>query len=672
MKNASAVSPQLQQFLAPQTPTNASAPRSAFEAHGIWAYGVVLMRNLRFAAKAALICLMFVIPLAYVTFEYYVTKKAVIDTSSQELMGIDYIQEIFPVLDLAHQYRRDAAAAANGKTPATFDEVKSKIRAAQARLADVESRFGATLGTTKAYADVQNAFNTAVNASPADLFKAHEAHFNALLALMSLVTDNSTLSLDPDLDSYYVMDAALFRMPDIIESTGKLRGTGMAVMRSGAATAAQQQQLGEAIVIAEFQFRNMREGLAKAIAGNPDVAKAVNAQQTLDDTAAIFELARKSVIGGQDYTPENQARYLAAANKASESQNALASRLLLELEALIAKRVSGLKWDLYKAAAVGTLSTALAAYFFIGFFLVTSGGLKLVSRHLIEMSEGDLRRPPSEPLGSDEPAALINDLRVTYAALHGLIRKVRHGARALHGASEEITAASMDLSTRTEASAASLEEQASAMEQIGATVRNTAERANTAATFASDNAHVAEAGGKVFAEMVTTMHDIHASSSRIGDIIGVIDGIAFQTNILALNAAVEAARAGETGRGFAVVASEVRNLARRSAEAAREIKSLISASVEKVEGGTRVVQQAGVSMQTVVDNARKINDSLSEIADSAREQASGVEEIGRAIQEMDRNTQQNAALVEQTSAAAGALSQQADMLQDEIANFRVT
>ncbi|OYU43220.1 MAG: hypothetical protein CFE44_19600 [Burkholderiales bacterium PBB4] len=287
------------------------------------------------------------------------------------------------------------------------------------------------------------------------------------------------------------------------------------------------------------------------------------------------------------------------------------------------------------------------------------------------MAEGDLRTPPLMPLGTDEPAKVILDLRVAYDSLHMLIRKVRHSARALHSAAAEISAASLDLGGRTEAAAASLEEQASAMEEIGSTVATTAERANMAATFAVDNSQVAERGGAVFQEVVSTMRNIHTSSTKINDIIGVIDGIAFQTNILALNAAVEAARAGEAGRGFAVVASEVRTLAQRSASAAREIKGLISASVEQVEGGTRVVEAAGQTMGEVVVNARQINQFLGEIAAACKEQALGVGEVALSIQDLDKNTQQNSALVEETNAAAGALTAQADELQAEIANFRV-
>jgi methyl-accepting chemotaxis protein len=216
-----------------------------------------------------------------------------------------------------------------------------------------------------------------------------------------------------------------------------------------------------------------------------------------------------------------------------------------------------------------------------------------------------------------------------------------------------------------------LEEQASAMEEIGSTVAHTAGTAQEAAEFSVRNARVADQAGDTIQQVVSTMQRIHASSAKIGDIIGVIDSIAFQTNILALNAAVEAARAGEQGRGFAVVASEVRNLAQRSAGAAKEIKELISASVEQINDGTRVVQSAGDVMAEVVASARQINTLLSEIATASKEQAAGVEQVGQAIQELDRNTQQNAALVEETSAAAAALKAQAELLQKEIANFRV-
>ena len=328
---------------------------------------------------------------------------------------------------------------------------------------------------------------------------------------------------------------------------------------------------------------------------------------------------------------------------------------------------------LNRPQALNALSLALvvSVYFFVGFYRANKGGLDLISLHLNELAAGDLRHRPADPLGRDEPGQLIGEMQKLYTSLHELIRKVRHGARELHTASHEIAMASMDLSSRTEASAAALEQQSAAMEQIGSTVQATATHTTEAAHFAQENEHVAERSGAVIAEVVHTMQGIHASSAKINDIIGVIDGIAFQTNILALNAAVEAARAGEQGRGFAVVAGEVRNLAQRSAQAAKEIKDLISASVEQIDQGTRIVQGAGDTMQSVVNNARQINTYLSEIATSAKEQATGVRQVSESIQDLDRNTQQNAAVVEQTTSAAAALKQHAEVLQAEIANFQV-
>jgi len=667
---ANQMSPELQKFL---TAPESALDTTAYYRNPIWAPGARLMCNLQFASKALLICLMFLVPLAWVSWAFYSTQSDSIAFSEKELLGLQYTREVLPVIVLAQNLRRDATAAAvAGTPPPTMAEVRSKLQAAQAKLAEVHKRLGTELDASKPYAAVQAAFAEAEKTTGLDgVFKAHTTHVESLVALLQDVTDNSNLTLDPDIDSFYLMDATLLRIPDILDESGKLRGLGRAVMKAGEATPAQQRLLSDAIPVAEFQLHHMNESLAKAFAYNASLSKKVDSKQTMDDTAAFFALARSAVVNGKDYAPETQAKYLEMANKAVDAQFALSQRLLTELDGVIGERVKTMRFKMLVSTVVLIVGLLLAAYFFFSFYLVSGGGLALISRHLGEVAEGDLRHVPNQPLGTDEPAKVLLDLRVAYDALYMLIRKVRHSARALHAASGEISAASIELSARTEAAAANLEEQASAMEEIGSTVGATADRAQMATAFATDNAHVAEKGGRVFDEVVLTMREIHTSSSKINDIIGVIDGIAFQTNILALNAAVEAARAGESGRGFAVVASEVRSLAGRSADAAREIKSLIAASVAKVEAGTRVVEEAGATMKEVVTNASQINQFLSEISVACREQATGVEEVGRAIQELDKGTQQNSALVEETASAAAALTSQADILQDEIANFRV-
>ena len=668
MNTVAKISPQLQQFLAAPA-SNASAPPVAY---GIWSLGVRIMGRMQFVAKALTICFMFVLPLAWLAWTYYSANQTNIAFSAKERLGVEYNRQIFPVINLAQQLRRDATAVAAGGSPATLAEVKTQLQAAQGKLADVEKKLGAELNSAKAYAAVQKAFADTSSATGVDgVFKAHSDHVAALIALLTQVTDASNLTLDPDIDSYYLMDAAFFRTPDIVEGSGKLRGLGLAVMKTGAATPEQMRVLHDAIPIAEFQTNNMRDGFAKALVYNPELGAKVKADEAVNASADFFALARKAVIDGKDYSPATQAAYLAAANKSLDTQYALTTRVLNELDALIALRVGKMQKERNIVTLILMAGLLLGGYFFYSFFVVTRDGLRTISLHLGEIADGDLRHLPAKPTATDETAQLVVDMQKTYNALHALIKKVRHGARALHASSDEIAGASTNLAARTEASAAALEEQASSMEEIGSTVKSTAERAQMASTFATDNAHVAEKGGQVFVAVTSTMREIQSSSSKISDIISVIDGIAFQTNILALNAAVEAARAGESGRGFAVVASEVRSLAGRSAEAAREIKSLISASVEKIEQGTSLVDAAGKTMTEVVANATQINTFLNEIAVAAREQALGVSEVGRAIQELDQTTQQNAALVEETTAAAGSLRHEANTLQAEIANFRV-
>jgi methyl-accepting chemotaxis protein len=273
--------------------------------------------------------------------------------------------------------------------------------------------------------------------------------------------------------------------------------------------------------------------------------------------------------------------------------------------------------------------------------------------------------------GNDETGQLLGALRDMNQALLNIVSEVRNGTHSITIASSEIAAGNQDLSARTEQQAASLEETASSMEELTSTVKQNADNARQANQLAGAAASVARKGGSVVSEVVGTMESIDASSRKIVDIITVIDGIAFQTNILALNAAVEAARAGEQGRGFAVVASEVRNLAQRSAAAAKEIKELIGDSVEKVNAGTRLVSDAGHTMEEIVSSVQRVSDIISEITAASAEQSSGIEEVYKAVGQMDQVTQQNAALVEEAAAAAESMQNQASNLADVVSVFKV-
>ncbi|APG16411.1 methyl-accepting chemotaxis protein II [Kosakonia radicincitans] len=274
--------------------------------------------------------------------------------------------------------------------------------------------------------------------------------------------------------------------------------------------------------------------------------------------------------------------------------------------------------------------------------------------------------------GSNEMGVLADSLRHMQSELVRTVSDVRNGANAIYSGASEISVGNNDLSSRTEQQAASLEETAASMEELTATVKQNADNARQASHLALSASETAQKGGKVVDNVVQTMRDIAASSQKIADIISVIDGIAFQTNILALNAAVEAARAGEQGRGFAVVAGEVRNLAQRSAQAAREIKSLIEDSVGRVELGSTLVESAGETMGEIVNAVTRVTDIMGEIASASDEQSRGIDQVGLAVSEMDRVTQQNASLVEESAAAAAALEEQASRLTQAVSVFRIS
>ncbi len=272
---------------------------------------------------------------------------------------------------------------------------------------------------------------------------------------------------------------------------------------------------------------------------------------------------------------------------------------------------------------------------------------------------------------SDETGQLMHALKEMQFSLAEIVGEVRRGTDTIATASSQIASGNMDLSSRTEEQASALEQTAASVEQLTATVKQNADNAQQANQLAASASQVALQGGSVVAQVVQTMGDINSSSKKIVDIIGVIDGIAFQTNILALNAAVEAARAGEQGRGFAVVAAEVRNLAQRSAAAAKEIKTLIGDSVDKVEEGSQQVAQAGKTMQEIVGSVKRVTDIMAEIAAASREQTSGLEQINQAITQMDQVTQQNAALVEEEASASASLQEQANELLRSVSVFKL-
>ena len=410
-------------------------------------------------------------------------------------------------------------------------------------------------------------------------------------------------------------------------------------------------------------------------------------KKNAEETALYEKVAGKRVI------------YIAAREqvfqeKAIDEEN---SRKLMQvkLEPALDDYVASIKkLSVYQAASIAAIAAetkelshasallliilgAAATLFGIVVALVITNGIKRQlggePAHAISMANriatGDLASPIATQAG--DQTSMLHAIKTMRDSIAAIVGQVRSGANMIATASSEIAAGNLDLSSRTEQQASSLEQTASSMEKLTSTVKQNADHALQANRLAVSASDVAVKGGVVVTQVVDTMKSINASANKIADIIGVIDAIAFQTNILALNAAVEAARAGEQGRGFAVVAAEVRNLAQRSATAAKEIKTLIGDSVEKVEIGTRLADQAGSTMQDIVASVKRVTDIIGEITSASVEQTSGIEQINQAIMQMDQVTQQNAALVEEAAAAAASLQEHAGNLAQVVAVFKI-
>ena len=641
-----------------------------FRYHGWLSPAVRLFRRISFPAKAGWVALAFTVPLVVMLYFMVASSLEQIETTRTERAGVRYAQPLLDLVPLAESRRR--LYATNAPDAA---EHQAKVKAAFDVLAARHAELNEALKVEKPYAALKQAHEALLQTPSAgnsdDTFVAHSDFVKTAMVLLREVADHSQLTLDPEADTYHLQNIALARGPRMAENLARLRGMGsmiLATKDSKELSTRRRDLMTKWLAVHDYIDEDVENSFAAVIEATPEVDKLVDMKDA-DAAAEVFHKAVvQQILGAQ--LEGDVASYLALGNAAVDKANQLNAKLLVRLDAQLQARIDRLQHTMWLKLAMAGLFIALAGYLMLAFYRVMMGGLTEVSGHLRAIAKGDLGTAP-RPWGKDEAAQLMLTLGEMQGSLRRIIGSVLTGAQQVQTASEEIAAAALDLSGRTEQTAASLQQTASSMEEISSTVKQTADTVVGATAIVQSNASAATRGGEVIAEVVCTMQGIQTSSSKIGEIIGVIDSIAFQTNILALNAAVEAARAGEQGRGFAVVATEVRALAGRSAAAAREIKSLISASIEQVQAGSRVAADAGATMGEIVSNAARITSLMEEIATATREQSTGVGLVGGAVTELDQSTQQNAALVEQTSAAAGALSEQAQRLASDAGFFQI-
>jgi methyl-accepting chemotaxis protein len=628
----------------------------------------------KFALLSILCLVLIVVPLVL----YVSESDKAIDAARQEVRGLAPIQATLKVVQLTQQHRGLSAMmfggneAANEKRAAKQKEVDQAIAA----LDDIVKRLDETAITenwrqAKAEWAPLAAKVSQKSISGKDSFEQHTALITKQMKTTEFLLDHFGLTLDPEFETYYLISAALLHSPGLTETLAKLRGKGSNLL------AAKNIDLNDRILMSAMAsginelYEEIGGSLAKAASADPRLkAKLDGPQQaSLAAGAKAMQLVYDQIVKAEQlsYPP---ADYFAQLTVAIDAQIKLNDVALGELELDLHERAARLVRIKYALIAGVLLLSLIAAL--IGHLIIRSVTVPLAEAVAIarQVESGNLA-VGIRATGRDEASQLMHALKNMAESLVRIVGTVRAGSDAITTASREIASGNYDLSSRTEAQASSLEQTASAMEELTSTVQQNVASAQQANELAASASEIASKGGAVVSDVVSMMGELNDSASRIVDIIGVIDGIAFQTNILALNAAVEAARAGEQGRGFAVVASEVRSLAQRAASAAKEIKALIDASSEKTERGSRLVGEAGATMEEIISSIGRVTNILGEIATASREQASGIEQINQAITQMDDATQQNAALVEEAAAAAQALQEQTGQLQQAVSVFRI-
>jgi methyl-accepting chemotaxis protein len=639
---------------------------------GLWAPAAGLMRKLRFPGKMALISLAFMLPVVWLLGQFLLSEREDLDFVALERQGVAYAQALYPALEAADQWRFAARSAAFGDNAAQLPEARAQVEKAFAVLRERQQAVGATLDTAIAWEEVEQTVAQVQgrdSASPDAIYTSMTGLSRELTELLDVVTDHSGLALDPEMASYYLMSGTLMRAPSIIRRTGELRGLTGGALRAGRIEPPQAARLIELRSLLGDVLVSARDEMAKAGKAAGELRRGLMLE-TFGQTQAYLKAVDTQFPPGQVELQGDARALITLANQTLQVQHKQVKTNLGVLDQLLAAREQRLITTLWVDLAVTALSLLLVLFLVMGFYRSMFGGFKALRRHLLAISMGDLRANINGR-GRDEVSDLLREVGYMQASLRETVTQVQGASDSVVQASMEIATGTRDLSSRTEAAAAALEESSAALEQTTSSVEHTAESARQASHIAVDNAQVAERGGAVMSQVVETMERIQSSSRKINDIIGVIDGIAFQTNILALNAAVEAARAGEQGRGFAVVAGEVRNLAQRSAQAAKEIKGLISSSVDDVDRGMSVVRSAGDAMHEIVDHANQVRQLLDEVAGGTKEQSMGISQIGQAVQELDRNTQANATLVDQTAVAAASQRSAAVRMAAQVDEFRL-
>lgn len=635
---------------------------------------VTLMGRLRLIPKFLIVAILFAAPAIIVSALLLNELNKSILISEKERVGVMHILLVHDVLQLTQQHRALRHLALSGNHPAGEVALKKQTEVT-AKLTELDAvqKMHPEMDVASSVNHNMKNWLALIQAIPSakakDSYAAHTALIDQLYKLSTNIADKSHLSLDPEVDTNYLISVFSKALPELANVIVDIAARGAPYIDTGLLEPNEDVLINANIMWAKRDIDRLPAQLDAMFRENPAFKEKIALPQAvITNSQKFLERAKNEVSSAVDQT--NGTEFLTAGTQSVDALYAYARAAGKLLDNTLVERTERhvLNRNLMLAAILLTL--LIAVYLLMGFYLSFSREIQKLSRAVGSVTKGNLSNQV-QSTGKDEVAQLLNAFDGMRQVLASLVAEIRLSTDSISTASSEIAHGNADLSTRTEHQASSLEETSASMEQLTSAVKQNTQSARQANQNALSATEIAREGGLAVTQMITMMDAIQRSSQKIGDIIGVIDGIAFQTNILALNAAVEAARAGEQGRGFAVVATEVRNLAQRSASAAREIKALITTSVEQVSAGSRQVQSAGQTMQQIVLSIDAVTSNMRDISAASAGQQAGIEQVNHTLSQLDEITQQNAALVEQAAAAAESMYDQTLLLTKAVAVFTI-
>ncbi|CAJ2743088.1 methyl-accepting chemotaxis protein [Burkholderia pseudomallei] len=629
--------------------------------------GMRLMARMKLPRKLVILAALFIVPLVAALYATLAVAWHAYATTQGECDGISILETTQDLLK-AVQVRRGAGAsvlAGNEAMRAKFDAASASAGRLAATLKQQvrgTDRFDIVAAMDALASEYGKAAAGGLGTSAAALFGSHTDVIHAIFLFEKDLAVASRLGVDPDASNYHLIDSVLFVLPGTAETVGVLRGKGAAALVGGALGEADKRELAvragslaEQMSVIRHHLDRMKDRLGAGVPDGVDLG-----------AVAAFQRAAAALAGG-DASIDAKA-YFQRGTDAIDALYRVHGTLAQQLRERLAARAHA---EQVKVAAILALSVVLVAcalYLFVAFAMSTHEDVAQLSDCMRAVGDGDLRARLAVR-GGDEFAFIKRGFNALLDVWAQTLTETRRVADSVMVGSQQIAAGNLDLSGRTETQAASLEQTAASMEELTSTVRHNASNASHASTLSAEASERAADTGRIVTHAVSLMTRIHDSSNRMAEIVTVIEGIAFQTNILALNAAVEAARAGEQGKGFAVVAGEVRALAHRSATAAKDVKELIHESIRHVTDGSSLFQRADDAIRSVNASIKSVDTVVSEIAKASEQQSDGIEQVNAAITQMDEVTQRNAALVEESAAASASLREQAEHMGKLVGRF---